>query len=329
MHLYFATLPCIIKGEVINLNFSEDNYFGYIIKGDLHGALHYIEQFPEQVELLHKYLSIFKHRQYIVYPIDKQLNCILQIYQQYYIDVFFLGIKNEDAENQLTRQLVDFLRIKETTELSDIENHHLTELFKAKGFYFMGGKTSGYYGPYVWKSIETKIYSVELPKGTQNYTINFLDEFITTSWIDYLSFGKVGTGGWTNGDGIINCIKSSYDFNSEAFMVSLLKHEAQHAMDLSNFYNITSVDLEYRAKLVELIYSKERNLLEQFSFEADNSNGNNGHTVASTRIIDGFIKKLNQNNVALTELPIIQIQSIARELFKESELLLNQTHKHC
>lgn len=312
----------------MSMDFSESNYLGYIIKGDLHGALHYIEQFSEQIGLLNRYMSIFKDKQYIVYPIDKKLDYILRLYQQYYCDVFFLQMKNEDAENKLAKQLADVLGIEDTAEISDIEEEYITELFKNRGFYFMGGKTDGYCGPYVWKHEETKSYNVELPQGTKEYKIKLLDGFITMSWMDYLSFGKIGTGGWTNGDGIINCIKSSYDFDSEAFVVSLLKHEAQHAVDLSNFQNISSEDLEYRAKLVELIYSRERNLLERFLSEADSSNSNNGHSLASSRIIQGYSEKLKQSNAALTELSIIQIQSVARELFEESELLLNQRYKN-
>lgn len=307
----------------VNLKFSENNYYGYIIKGDLPGALRYIERFPEQIRLLEKYMSIFKYKQYINYPVDAELNCILQIYQQYFCDVFFLNNGNDEAEKKLREKLAEFLGIKGTTELSDIEQNQVTELFRRKGFYFMGGKTSGYYGPYIWEESQAKTYEVELPKGIKEYKVMLLDKFIIKSWIDYLSFGKISPGGWTDRDGIINCIKSSYDFNSENFTVSLLKHEAQHAMDLSNFKAISSEDLEYRAKLVELIYSKERNLLEQFALEADNSNNGNGHSLAANRIIEGFSKRLNLNHIALIELPIMQIQSVARELYEESELLVN------
>ena len=73
----------------------------------------------------------------------------------------------------------------------------------------------------------------------------------------------------------------------------MLKHEAQHARDLLKYENISSEDLEYRAKLVELIYSKERNLLERFAHEADNSSKSNGHSRAASRIIGKFYKKLN------------------------------------
>lgn len=87
---------------------------------------------------------------------------------------------------------------------------------------------------------------------------------------------------------------------------------------------MSSEDLEYRAKLVELIYSKERNLLEQFLQEADNSDKSNAHSLASSRIIEGFVEKLNLSHAELAELPITQIQTVARVLFEENnKVLLN------
>lgn len=102
--------------------------------------------------------------------------------------------------------------------------------------------------------------------------------------MDYLSFGKVGTGGWTSSDGTINCIEQAYDLESERFLVSLLKHEAQHAVDMKQFPNITSTELEYRAKLVELHYTSDLDLLQEFLSAADESKVNDGHAVASARI---------------------------------------------
>ena len=82
--------------------------------------------------------------------------------------------------------------------------------------------------------------------------------------MDYLTFGKYGTGGWASEDGTIQCIESAYDFESEKFTVSLLKHEAQHAKDLKEYPDITPAELEYRAKLVELYYSRDWELLGKF-----------------------------------------------------------------
>ncbi len=304
----------------MNVEFSKNVYRGYIIKGDLTGAICYIKQFPDQAELYNRYMEVFEKEQYITYDADAEINEVLVIYQQYYRDVFYLCMDREKAAESLREKLAGFLGTDGNgIALDDMEEQQVAKFFAGRGFHFLGGRTSGYYGPYIWRTIETKSYEVELPDGIQTYTVKLLDGFISQSWADYLSFGGAGTGGWSDGDGIINCIKSSYDLESEAFKVSLLKHEAQHARDLAVNKNMSSGDLEYRAKLVELIYSSQRNLLERFMQEADNSDKSNGHAAASERIINGFIRKLNLDCAEIEKLSNKQVQSVAGILFEESK----------
>lgn len=143
--------------------------------------------------------------------------------------------------------------------------------FEAAGCHALFGKTQGYYGPYIWRDTVPTAYQVELPDGTAAYTVNILRGFIFRSWMDYLTFGRYGTGGWASPDGTINCIEQAYDFTSERFLVSLLKHEAQHTVDMKRFPGITPAELEYRAKLVELHYTGDPGLLQKFLSEADES----------------------------------------------------------
>ena len=122
--------------------------------------------------------------------------------------------------------------------------------------------------------------------------------------MDYLTFGRVGTGGWASPDGTINCIAQTYDFESERFLVSLLKHEAQHAVDMKRFPEITPAELEYRAKLVELHYSGNLDLLQEFLSTADASRANDAHATASARIKREFA------DTDQTELPCIQARAL-------------------
>lgn len=298
--------------------FDCDIYYGNIVKGNLRSAIAYIKQFPEKCDLYNRFVSVFEHKQYISYEVDAELNEILLVYQQYYRDTFFLCVDKEQAANQLKERLCKLLGISdEHIELCDLEQKQLVHLFESRGLHFLGGKTGGYYGPYIWRTTETVSYDVELPDGVQNYSVKLLDGFITRSWIDYLSFGEVGPGGWADGDGYINCVKSAWDFNSESFRVSLLKHEAQHARDLEKNKDISSEDLEYRAKLVELIYSGERNLLQSFARETDDTDKSNGHAIAAYRILRGFADTLGVDEVDPITMPLEQIQAIARTLFEK------------
>ena len=190
------------------------------------------------------------------------------------------------------------------------------EAFRAGGFHFLGGRTGGCYGPYIWRTEELRRYEVELPEGVQEYAVKLLGGFVMESWLSYLTFGLSGTGGWSNGDGLIHCVKRHYDLKSESFRVSLLKHEAQHASDQSRYPGMSSADLEYRAKLVELIYSEERQLLGRFLQEADAANPSSAHGLAAERIVRGFARQ--QDGDGLAALPIETVRAAALELFRES-----------
>ena len=122
--------------------------------------------------------------------------------------------------------------------------------------------------------------------------------------MDYLTFGRFGTGGWASPDGTVNCVGQAYDFESERFLVSLLKHEAQHTVDMKRFPGITPAELEYRAKLVELHYSGDISLLQKFISEADEGKTGDNHAVASARIRREFA------DTDQTELPRIRTRAL-------------------
>ena len=299
---------------------NKEIYYGYIVRGDLHGAINYVKQFPEQAALYDRFLAIFDREQYISYEVNDILNDILIIYQQYYRDVFYLCMGKEQAAAKLRDRLAERIGIADKEmDLWDWEQPQLPELFQRQGLHFMGGRTGGYYGSYIWRTTEIVSYDVELPDGIQTCSVKLLDGFIARSWADYLSFGEIGSGGWADRDGFVNCVKSAWDFESESFRISLLKHEARHVRDLQANQEMSSQDLEYRAKLVELIYSSERNLLLTFAQEADSEDKSNGHAMAAYRIVQGFSAALGAEGIDFAAIPMEKIQTVARELFEKSE----------
>lgn len=254
----------------------------YFIHGDMKGAIAYMREHEEFGDILPAYIAIFENSEYRTYDVPEYLNQILLQYQVYYRDVFYCGLPETEAADKLLTQLKALLDMPDAEETLLAEQ--LQSVFEAKGYHALFGKTQGYYGPYVWKDTVPTVYSVELPVGTAEYTVNILKGFVFRSWMDYLTFGRFGAGGWASPDGTINCIEQAYDFESERFLVSLLKHEAQHTVDMKQFPGITPAELEYRAKLVELHYSGDLGLLQKFLSEADESRASDGHASASARL---------------------------------------------
>ncbi len=294
--------------------FDQNLCLAWLKKGHLRPAMEYLAQFPEQAELYRQYMSLYQQEHYLSYDVDSQLQDILLAYQKYYRDAFYLEQSPEEAAEGLRARLAGLLGAG-AASLDELEEL-AAEAFRAGGFHFLGGRTGGCYGPYIWRTEELRRYEVELPEGVQEYAVKLLGGFVMESWLSYLTFGLSGTGGWSNGDGLIHCVKRHYDLESESFRVSLLKHEAQHASDQSRYPGMSSADLEYRAKLVELIYSEERQLLGRFLQEADAANPGSGHGLAAERIVRGFARR--QYGDGLAALPIETVRAAALELFRES-----------
>lgn len=277
----------------------------FFINGDIKGAIAYMKDHDEFKDILPVYVSIFENCEYRTYEIPENLNDILRLYQIYFRDIFYLDLPKVVAENKLLIELKNLLKMPDADEA--LLEKQLQLRFENEGYHALFGKTQGYYGPYIWKDTNSTTYNVELPDGMMEYTINILKGFVFRSWMDYLTFGRYGTGGWTSPDGTINCVEQAYDFKSERFLVSFLKHEAQHSVDIKQFPQITPTELEYRAKLVELYYSSDSGLLNKIISVANPNKMDDPHAIASSWIKQKF-----------TDTALSCIQAKALELFHSS-----------
>ena len=278
----------------------------FFIKGDLKGAIAYMREHEEFRNILPAYTAIFEDQEYRTYAIPDRLNEVLRFYQVYFRDVFYCGLPEAEAADRLRAGLGALLG------MPDAEEGPLTErmqaLFEAEGYHALFGKTQGYYGPYIWRETVPTVYRVRLPDGTAEYAVNLLQDFVFRSWMDYLTFGRCGTGGWASPDGTLNCVAQAYDLESERFQVSLLKHEAQHTVDMKRFPEIAPAELEYRAKLVELHYASDPGLLEKFRSEAEEGRPGDSHAAASARIRREFAE--------MDPSPLSRVQARALELLQ-------------
>lgn len=197
--------------------------------------------------------------------------------------------------------------------------YEIAKMVKAEGYEFLGGVTQGFFGPYIWESSTKVTYEVELPSGIEPYTIIMMDGFISQSWLDFISLGNTGAGG---------CVRSAYDIESDEFNLSFLKHEAQHAYDKKRYLNISAIDLEYRAKLVELIYWPNEEKIQEIHRESDNSNPNNSHSVAAYKIINEMSQKIFKSEYVNDEkvwiAKVDNVKKYAVQLLEKSSTALQQ-----
>lgn len=166
----------------------------FFLNGDIKGAIAYMRGHEEFADVLPAYVAIFENEDYRRFEIPDMLNDILRFYQVYFRDVFYCRLPEPEAADKLISGLKAFLGAPPEDEALSAK---LESLFEANGCHALFGKTQGYYGPYVWRETVPTVYRVELPGGTAEYTVNILKGFVFRSWMDYLTFGRYGTGGWT------------------------------------------------------------------------------------------------------------------------------------
>lgn len=316
------------------MEYSKSKYYGYLIKGKLKDAIVYLEQFPEKIEKTEKYRQVFL-RKILPCPSDNLvINNILYPFYMYYHDVFFDEIGEDASRVLLTERLAQLLELdyskmwtsmeRETFFCNEIEPR-LEELVISEGYHYLGGETQGHKGPYIWKETKKQTFDVQLPNQKTQYTVNLLSGFISRSWLAYISLNEIGPGGWAGRDGIINCVIEAYTggVKSEDFQVGLLKHEAQHIIDYDMYPEISSIDLEYRAKLVELIYATNNTFLHFFQ-SASKEDSTNSHAYSSYKIVKDLSMKIwgieyetNLNHWKSVE---HQIKDYALELYEEFKI---------
>lgn len=177
----------------------------FFMNGDMRGAIAYMRAHEEFKDILPAYAAIFEKEEYRTFDIPDELNDILRLYQIYYRDTFYCGLPEAEAADKLLKQLRARLHVPDADEARLAER--LQAVFEAEGYHALFGKTQGYYGPYIWRDTVPTVYRVALPGGTAEYTVNILKGFVFRGWMDYLTFGRYGTGGWASPDGTINCIE--------------------------------------------------------------------------------------------------------------------------
>jgi hypothetical protein len=307
--------------------------YAYCLQGDIVAAYKYLRSFPDkpkkyqQLEL--KYTSRF-FSENPVYRFKSQDPWIRKVLKAYY--KYFTAVLTKKSANDAERQLILALQPLVSNHVNDLDSleERLEDLFQEKGFHFLGGVTPPYRGPYIWKTQEKRDFVVELPYGTQEVTVYFLSDFILLGWAHFATFGERYAGGWAKPDGLYYVCdtqkRKRTELDSSWFQISYLKHEAQHLSDYANFPNLPPKDLEYRAKLVELIYEHNpMRLLNKFHYEQKNEPAL-PHPYSSYILMKQLSHRAQVNHYGeWNQVNTDRINQAAHELFDQHSTLLENS----
>jgi len=279
-------------------SFDKMKYTSICHQGDYNKVVSYLTEFDDSHELLDKYKNIFEGDEYSLKTEDERINLFLRSYEDFLKWMLKTNPTTVEAENAIVQKLKPFFPSlgfvsKVSKKLAYALMYiYVPMFFKKHGYHAQFDTFDIYPSLRLWRNEVTRNEIVELPDGKVNMEVIEMDGIITRGWADYLSMGKTGTGGWVTKKGC-TYFKEKYDTESDVFKVSLLKHEGQHFLDKKNHRKMKSTDLEFRAKLVELIYHNEMNTFFYFLQNAPATDDrSHPHFYAERKIIQGLSMKI-------------------------------------
>ena len=185
---------------------------------------------------------------------------ILSAYRNYWQTLMLKRLPVKDTETKLLASLNIILNDNKTTVISstnlDDASERAKKAIEREGLFALTGITSPYYELMIWKTQSPKNYRVMLHERNINVHVVFLDDFVSLGWAGFATCDRYHSGGWTTEDSLF-ALKSAYNTKSEEFLVSYLSHEARHFSDQKKFPKLQQPELEYRAKLTEIVFSKK------------------------------------------------------------------------
>ncbi len=253
--------------------YNRAEYIGRLVRVDIPGALGYLDACGETERAAALRQRLTNPPAYDTKYIF--LNPFLDAYQDYFRTCFGAGLAGAADLKAVEREACIglenvFRRCSKCPRPTWISwKLPFVKKTKAAGLHCLAGQTQGYHGPYIWEETTRADYEVELPLGTETLTLFWMDGFIMRSWLDWLTDGDAGAGGWAKPEGIY-CVRKAYEkvIDQPRFQISFLKHESQHHADLRQ-WDLSPSDLEYRAKLVELMYYEDAGFLKSLLIEGD------------------------------------------------------------
>ena len=243
---------------------------------------------------------------------------VLAAYRTYWEKALVSPRAIDDPEKELTSRLAQ-LSGDPASDPTTMEAT-ISERMAAEGYTGLFGRTLPLLEFMAWRTKETVRHKIDLPEGPQSIDVFFLDDFASMGWTHYATCGRSASGGWTKPEGIYSIRGWQGDLEGESFRVSLLAHEAQHHFDRRYADVIESWELEYRAKLVEIILAEESlsHRLNHFSSGIGDEKSS-PHAYANNRVIGGLLSRTNARNAGeLGSLRAEELASVARKLLEES-----------
>lgn len=260
------------------------------------------------------------------------------IYRKYWTNQLLKKDPNSRTDTVLYAELVDYILLNKLSSLSkdslssSIKNDtELGRIIEEAGFKSRFMYRNGFQDLLIWDQESAHQYAVILPKDTIQTRVIFIENYQLKGYDYFATFGSSQVGGWAiKESATLYCNKDEYDLSSEKFAVSYLKHESLHFTDLNQYPYLSATDLEYRSKLIELMYCTEVSVYDRISEFVNGAQSNQrsySHPYANYSVIKNmsallFTSKYEVNSDAWEKMSVEAINEAATILYNRSEGIL-------
>lgn len=243
---------------------------------------------------------------------------IIHVFRKYWHRALTNPDQRATFTSKLDVELKRRLMLDDKASPSEIDEAIRARL-RLEGNYALLGQTGVLRELMIWRKEVREQESVTMPHGTYKTSVAYLDEFIEPGWAQYATCEQRGSGGWVADRTLFAVVPVYDDIQSEEFRVTFLGHETQHFLDLDTYDNLTSWELEYRAKLIELSLAVQTlpNVLQKFIEDRRNDQAY-PHSYANHRLVDKLVSYLElSTHTELNSVDHSRINKAAFALFKE------------
>ena len=241
----------------------------------------------------------------------------LAAYQAYWRRGVIDPAGRADAERDLVGKLATLLGRPSLADIDAVEPL-LAERLTREGLHSLQGRTGKLRDLMIWSKETERVEEVPLPEGANPTRVVYLDGFLSRGWSTYLSCDRTGSGGWTKSDGLYVVTPAYESLTDENFRVNFLAHESQHYSDKRRFADLPGWRLEYRAKLVELVYAAEtRDKVLQRFIDSQGDDPADPHSFANRKVVLALRTALGVDDLAGAPVAALQQAALA-ELLADS-----------
>jgi len=183
----------------------------------------------------------------------------LYAYRQYWRAATIAPDRRQAEEAALASRLAGLLQRPDVSDMDSVEELILARI-RSEGVYVLGGRTGRLRDLMLWTRQDERDTEVRLPERRQQVRIFLLDDFISRGWSNWMTCDRTGTGGWVKPEGLYAIVPVYPSLEDESFAVTFLGHEAQHFADNASWEGMPGWELEFRAKLAEVVMARETRL---------------------------------------------------------------------